>query len=184
MLASCSILPSNIEMTPRVVVSMDGQDRIRFSGKGAGAGMMLMSSMGATGIAIGIAIDEGISKEIHEAFSEKRIFSQLIQEETTRWMNAYCHLEAAVSLVCDNENVFNVTVHHYGFVTSSGENDPVIPKLDISFTVSDKNHDHLSISGDADSSPLELVKQDGEVSKTLLLNGYHNILKQLEQAIQ
>ncbi len=40
---------------------------IRFEGKGAAAGVMMSSSMGPMGIAIGVAIDEGIAKDIRGA---------------------------------------------------------------------------------------------------------------------
>ncbi|MFT7561890.1 MAG: hypothetical protein ACI93R_003822 [Flavobacteriales bacterium] len=51
----------------QITVSLESPARIRFSGKGAGAGMMLSGSMGSMGIAIGIAIDEGIAKDIEAA---------------------------------------------------------------------------------------------------------------------
>lgn len=48
-------------------IVVDNDHRMRFSGKGAGAGMMMSASMGPVGIAIGVAIDEGIAKQIGEA---------------------------------------------------------------------------------------------------------------------
>jgi 3-oxoacyl-[acyl-carrier-protein] synthase-1 len=45
---------------PKISIEFSDPDRIRFSGKGAGAGVMMSSSMGVMGIAIGVAIDEGM----------------------------------------------------------------------------------------------------------------------------
>jgi hypothetical protein len=59
--ASCASLAGK----PTVTTELN-DERLRFSGKGAGAGVMLSSSMGPMGIAIGVAIDEGIAKAIRE----------------------------------------------------------------------------------------------------------------------
>jgi hypothetical protein len=55
---------------PRKVVfavSVPEPFAIRFEGKGAAAGVMMSSSMGPMGVAIGAAIDEGIAKDIRGA---------------------------------------------------------------------------------------------------------------------
>lgn len=53
-----------------IPVDVKKLDRIYFTGRGAGAGVMLTSTMGPMGIAIGVAIDEGIGKDIQKAFTE------------------------------------------------------------------------------------------------------------------
>jgi len=146
--------------------------------------MMLMSSMGPAGIAIGVAIDEGISKELHSAFSEKWVFSTLVEQETERWVAEYCQRQVETATpFCKTDGAFEVLVHHYGFVTRPGENDPVVPKLDISFTAGGKTYEHLLAKGELVPSPLTLLKQDGDASKALLLEGYRDILDQLENVI-
>ncbi|GLS25883.1 hypothetical protein GCM10007877_15970 [Marinibactrum halimedae] len=60
------------------------QDRIRFQGKGAGAGMMMMGSMGAMGIAIGVAIDEGISKDIQTSAEKEQVYIPDIVEQSLK----------------------------------------------------------------------------------------------------
>ncbi|SMF33870.1 hypothetical protein SAMN02745866_02141 [Alteromonadaceae bacterium Bs31] len=91
---------------------------MHFSGKGAGAGMMLSSSMGPMGIAIGVAIDEGIAKEIGEAAGKAEFdIAQIVK--------------AAFDRSKINQPL-NVVVAHYGFVTAPSEegvDDPVLPKL-------------------------------------------------------
>ncbi len=68
-LVACSALPSNISKS--IKLEFSEPNRIQFQGKGAGAGIALMSTMGPVGIALGVAIDEGIAKDIRKAISEK-----------------------------------------------------------------------------------------------------------------
>ena len=68
LVSACSQLPEEEKAHFRIA---EEDNRIRFKGKGASAGMMLMSSMGPTGIAIGVAIDEGIAKKINAAFESE-----------------------------------------------------------------------------------------------------------------
>ena len=66
-LSACSALDSR-DSEPLVIdVVVSEPARMRFQGKGASAGAMLMSAMGPVGIGIGVAIDEGIAKEIDRA---------------------------------------------------------------------------------------------------------------------
>lgn len=66
-LSNCALSPEEKPAFDVVIAS----ERIHFTGKGVGAGMMLSSSLGPMGIAVGIAIDEGIAKEIHQAFESE-----------------------------------------------------------------------------------------------------------------
>jgi len=85
----CSLFSASKIQQAAVLVSIENQDRIRFTGKGAGAGMMMSASMGAMGIAIGVAIDEGIAKEIHESFiASGNNFSEIIKAETNNWLSS------------------------------------------------------------------------------------------------
>ncbi|KZN44123.1 hypothetical protein JL49_06170 [Pseudoalteromonas luteoviolacea] len=51
---------------------------VSYVGRGAAAGPMLMGAMGPMGIAVGIAIDEGIGKDIKSALS-----GSLVQNQAT-----------------------------------------------------------------------------------------------------
>ncbi len=52
------------------------QEKFSYKGKGSSAGFMLMSTLGPAGIAVGIAIDEGISKDITKtALAERSLDS-------------------------------------------------------------------------------------------------------------
>lgn len=182
-LVSCSGLHTNQQSIPEISISIEGQDRIRFSGKGAGAGMMMASSMGATGIAIGVAIDEGIAKDIQDAYTGSGgNFSYLLETEIKSWLSLHC--EASKSDIYETclEESLDVTVYRYGFETSSGENDPVRPDLDFGFKFSEQEI-RLNLKGaDLDDVliPLELAKEDGKAVEISLKIGVQRMLQQLE----
>ena len=136
--------PSEI---PSVDVVVEGQDRIRFYGKGASAGMMMSSSMGPMGIAIGVAIDEGIGKEIHEAFVEAGgDFSEIVQRETEAWLAHLCNQNVIeLETVCSTSNPLIVRVHRYGFVSATGDNDPIKPELEFGFTWDGKDEVRINL---------------------------------------
>lgn len=82
-LSACSSLP--FSFNDAVEISYSSPDRISFQGKGAGAGMALMSSMGPVSIAIGVAIDEGIAKDIRSSaivggVDFKALFQQAVKK--------------------------------------------------------------------------------------------------------
>lgn len=186
-LSACSVFKITAKQHGIVNVSVDGQDRIRFSGKGAGAGMMLMSSMGPAGIAIGVAIDEGIGKDIHTAFSTHGQFSTIVESETQAWLAEVCSQQTKrQTSLCNESSVLTITIHRYGFHTTSGDNDPVVAELDISFSFPDKTIEHLmlkSLEEQLTKAPLESLKTDGNASKTLLMEGYRLLLKQLNSEL-
>lgn len=63
--SSCSFIQKSREIV--FAVSVPETLAVRFEGKGAAAGVMMSSSMGPMGVAIGVAIDEGIAKDIRGA---------------------------------------------------------------------------------------------------------------------
>jgi len=96
LLVGCAVTPKK----PNVQITSAHNLKIKYSGKAAGAGMMLSGTMGAMGMAIGIAIDEGIGKDInkvavqhkvslaellkHAISSEPKLIGQSIQINLTR----------------------------------------------------------------------------------------------------
>jgi hypothetical protein len=185
-LTSCAQFQKASPKLPEISISIKDQDRIRFSGKGAGAGMMMSSSMGAMGIAIGVAIDEGIGKDIHEAFvAEGGDFSLLIQTETESWLSEICQEEIKPQDLCSPSTQFNINIYRYGFVTTSGENDPVKPELDISFNLNQDLEKRLNLKEvDLSSAhmPLADAKTDGKQVANSLRRGYQNILEQYQNS--
>lgn len=138
LLTSCSTTDSH---SPRQALdlgmTLEEPVRMRFSGKGAGAGMMLMSSMGAMGIAIGVAIDEGIGKDIDTTanaagFNVSGIFTDAVQAQ---WLalDSLEGIERSVKYADHLPRPLAVTIQRYGFITQSGDNDPVAPQLHIHY---------------------------------------------------
>lgn len=124
-----SVLAASCAHVPSVDVSVTEPDRIRFQGKGAGAGMMLMSSMGSMGIAIGIAIDEGIGKDINKTADAAGFdIEQMLREEINEQFKQAPNLKVKTDKI-------KVVVERYGFITRSGENDTVAAQLHVSLIV-------------------------------------------------
>ena len=72
LLISLLILSSCVQQAILDTV-IENNKRLHFSGKGAGAGIMLSSAMGPVGMAIGFAIDEGIAKDIRHTANQHSI---------------------------------------------------------------------------------------------------------------
>jgi len=181
LLGACSFVGIKLTERASIRVSIEGQDRIRFSGKGAGAGMMMSASMGSMGIAIGVAIDEGISKEIYDSFvASGGTFSEIVKTEANTWLSKVCQEKLSGSdTLCSANTVLNVRVYHYGLVTTSGENNPVKAELDVGFVVGDQTEIRLNLKdlGVAPTAPLEKAKSEGEISSGLLATGYQALLE-------
>jgi len=181
LLGACSSIDTKPVDQASVRVTIEGQDRIRFSGKGAGAGMMMSASMGSMGIAIGVAIDESISKEIHESFiASGGDFSEIVRLATDAWLSKACQENKdGFNKLCLANTALNVRVYRYGFVTTSGENDPIKAELDIGFIVVDQSEIKLNLTefDDAPKAPLEKAKKDGQISDDLLTSGYQALLE-------
>lgn len=166
-LTACSTIgPTPNVTTPEnadVKVTIAEPDRIRFSGKGAGAGMMMMSSMGSMGIAIGVAIDEGIAKEI-QASADQEGFD----------------IEAIIKNAFTQGKPISVHVERYGFVSQAGENDPSTAQLVL--VVTDTGGDKKTIKypeivKQSKTVPLEELKKNGELAVTLMKEASMQIAK-------
>ena len=114
---------------------------IRFQGKGSGAGFMLTGAMGPMGIAIGIAIDEGIAKDIQEAANSQSFDIDYLIRNSFVESQFICGVKA-------------IDVNHYGFKLLSGSDDLV--EADISSRIYFFHSDPIDI--------INPLKIDGEVS--------------------
>ena len=114
----------SVNQTLQLDINIVDPDRIRFSGKGAGAGMMLSGSMGAMGVAVGVAIDEGIGKQIDETARAGGVNIKNIV--------AAAFIAANQEFGTGNAAKMELAIQRYGFVTAAGEGDPVLPQLQIS----------------------------------------------------
>lgn len=127
-LMSCAHIFCKSQGNLSVFISPMDSDRTHFSGKGAGAGMMLSSSMGPMGIAIGIAIDEGIAKDIHETAQKAGLnFGKLFRESITQ--QALQH-KMGLDFSSDKGSVdYVIWIEEYGFISQPGEDDPVSARI-------------------------------------------------------
>ena len=179
-LSACAVRQNNLAEHAHISVHIQDQDRIRFAGKGAGAGMMMSASMGSMGIAIGVAIDEGIAKEIHESYiSSGYDFPTIVKAETDAWLAKVCVEKTRDDRLCSTNTELNIRIYHYGFVTAQGDGDPVKAELDIGFALGDRAERRLH-SKDADTpfqtDQLDVIKTDGDRSSALLKDGYQRFL--------
>lgn len=148
LMGGCATAPPPVDITIT-------DDRVRFHGKGAGAGMMLMSSMGPMGIAIGVAIDEGIGKDIDASARAVGLDIRSITQSAIDKVGAV-HLSS-------------ITIERYGFVTRSGDNDPVAVQLHLTVASNDGQIHTLKYPEDFDDKlvptfPLDSVKAKGALS--------------------
>jgi hypothetical protein len=119
MLSACSSFPFTFNSP--IEITYSSPDRISFQGKGAGAGIALMSTMGPVGIALGVAIDEGIAKDIRENAESGGIdFKHIV--------------ELAVSQSASLQNAERIDVKKYGFVIKNGSKDYVAAEVDLIVT--------------------------------------------------
>ncbi|XOV78397.1 MAG: hypothetical protein ACFHVJ_15805 [Aestuariibacter sp.] len=178
MTSACSTL-QNSQLTPSIDVQYPEQNRIRFSGKGSGAGMMLMSSMGPMGVAVGVAIDEGIGKDIQSVADAQNI--QLTP-----------HIEKAFrDWVSGQETLFGKSVvlkiERYGFITQPGSNDPVTAEIKLQYSSDQSQWTTINFpkdfNGEADIpvAPLDVIKTDGQVIESLFVEALDVLFGNLTQ---
>lgn len=163
---TCSIQSTTPDPVKHIITTSE-PNRIRFHGKGAGAGMMLMSTMGPTGIAIGIAIDEGIGKDIDSTAKAAKVDIEKI------------FLDELDVFSRDSQNInkaLHITIERYGFIVSPQNNDHAIPQLHLSIARSKDQQpqmlkypgDYKTIASRTDSAPLDDVKTDAKIIERLL----------------
>lgn len=161
-MGACSISPP----APSIPYSLafDDPQRIRFQGKGAAAGMMMSSSMGPMGIAIGVAIDEGIAKDIQAAADKAGCALDQVVAGAFEQASAQ-HGQSAIQEAPDSDDVAVIRIHRIGFAVTSGEADPayVSAELSIRFNGVDYSMRHPVEQGSPSSTttPLERIKVDG-----------------------
>jgi hypothetical protein len=138
--SACTSLGFQSESAVEILYS--APDRISFQGKGAGAGMALMSSMGPVGIALGVAIDEGIAKEIRETAQQGGVEFKAL-------------LNSAIADVGGLQQADRIEVKRYGFVIKDGSNDYVAAEI------------HLLVMQDGQTEDLILSSWDRQQAEEL-----------------
>ncbi|KZZ43067.1 MAG: hypothetical protein MK185_10280 [Saccharospirillaceae bacterium] len=143
LLSSCSVLGyKNSQNT----IYIENTATIKYSGKGAGASFALMGAMGPMGAAIGVAIDEGISKDIRKNIEASGFDLVAHLCEQYREKEVYC--------VSDSDGARQTLVIQSIDLTSKGSDDLMQLKVEA-----------VSISSKLVETPLEYMS--GETTITL-----------------
>ncbi len=184
-LVACASL-DNTQPTLTYTIELPDPNRTRFQGKGAGAGMMLAGSMGAMGVAIGVAIDEGIAKDINDTAVAGGVnFSALLNSELQRSVdkNALTFIQST-----DKKSDITIYVERYGFKTKQGDNDSAVAELIFSIKAKGAElarvHYPNAYSGSdkvIPSESLELIKQDAKAIQTLWVAAINTITPDIKR---
>jgi len=150
-------------------ISYKSPDYIRFTGKGAAASFALMSSMGPVGAAIGIAIDEGIAKEIRQNAADSNL-----------------DVKQIINYQIFNSEIYNqydtVSVLEYGFEIKDGSKDFVAAKILLNACVKESCKDYQLSSWDkfeqSNLVTLDMLKTDSNSIKYLFETAF--VLKKSE----
>jgi hypothetical protein len=145
---------------------------LAFTGKGAAAGIMMDAFLGGAGVAIGIAIDEGIAKDIANNLSkpptvfnmvalvEKKIFSAPQKNHRYTLFN---HTNT------DMSDVARIVIETYGFRTAPGD-DQVTAWMRMRF-VTDGKEIIINYPADFESpatADLNKIKNDSVIAAKML----------------
>jgi len=121
----------------KVEVVIGPNVKIEYTGKAAGAGMMLSSSMGPMGMAIGVAIDVGIGKEIQKNAESNQIsLAQVLKEQ----------LESAE---LPNVSSIALEITKIEFKSARGEGDPTSLNVELQVSKNGKKGTVFSIEQSA-----------------------------------
>ena len=151
-LASCAQLGKK-ENNIQLELKVKDPNRVRFSGKGAG--MMMMSSLGPAAVAIGIAIDEGIGKDIDEVYQKHQLSITNMLEASLK-----AEFDSSKNTTLSDVSVVIVSIDRFGFIAKG---DDVIAELNISYDIDGQSN---SVSYPKDFSALEPIKASLEQLKT------------------
>jgi hypothetical protein len=160
LLVSCLTISCAHTRAPSVPVEYGDRQTLYFTGKGAAAGMMMDSLLGGTGVAIGIAIDEGIAKDIAAAIQKANPefdIRKLVQEQL-----------AIASNDVATKNWQSLVIEKYGFKVSDGDYVSPVLELTVNCKGSAKKIHFETDPANSDKTELELIKKNGKVAEDLL----------------
>lgn len=142
-------------------VELGDRSSLFFTGKGGAAGIMMDAFMGGAGVAIGIAIDEGIAKDIHLA----------IQKENPQF-DIKMYVESVLEKNHKKQGLKKwqrLTIERYGFQIIEG--DFVVPVLEFTVTCIGGEDSLFKLERDSMALyeiELDVIKQSGKLAQQLL----------------
>ena len=123
-LTACSMVGLQPAKNEKMSVYFSEPNRIQFQGKGAGAGIALMSTMGPVGIALGVAIDEGIAKDIRKAIGEEKADIQGYLKTQTADLLSHKGYSVLFGEAVSKETTFpKIIIKRMGFKITNGSTD-------------------------------------------------------------
>ncbi len=169
-----------------------GKSKFSFEGKGSSAGFMLMSAMGPVGIAVGVAIDEGISKEITQSaldVKETSEFQTLIKSYVDQAINKTSLLNKKdsspfIQIIQAIESSKKPVIFEFkeiGFATVRGNQEQVMAKIHLVINLND-DFIELNFPGSIpDSKALptanfEQIKKDGATVEQVWVDSFQILL--------
>jgi hypothetical protein len=179
-LAACSVFPSDTSNS--VHLQFNEPNRISFQGKGAGAGIALMATMGPVGIALGVAIDEGIAKDIRKAVdSEKGDTKKYIIDMVSSQIEAQGY---NVTLNPAEKTYPTLTVKRYGFKIMNGSTDATAAEWDIEVEREPGKKVSVKYPKGFEKDSIKTyvladLKKDGKLGAELLADSLARVLKSL-----
>ena len=171
---SCSLITTS-EKSGSIGVVISEPDRIQFQGKGAGAGVALMSTMGPVGIAIGVAIDEGIAVDLRDV-AAKAGFS--IQNAIVTSLTQTSYNSSTVIFDAADSHQTYLVIKNYGFRSVAGDGDPTHVEIALQLFKDGELLRSVNYPSDLPDShgfktaPLDNLRQDGVLVRRLLEEGF------------
>jgi hypothetical protein len=147
LLSGCSVLGFKNDQN---TIYIENTATIKYTGKGAGASFALMGAMGPMGAAIGVAIDEGISKDIRKNIEASGFDLVAHLCEQYQKQDVYC--------VSDPDEAQQTLVIQSIDLTSKGSNDLMQVSVEASFKVVSTDQVVLTYHSGATEVPLQKIK--------------------------
>ena len=181
LLAGCSGLQNlgSHSNSTEISVEFSEPNQVQFQGKGAGAGIALMATMGPVGIALGVAIDEGIAKDIRKAVTKEKGDSKAyVVGLVTSQIEAQGY---SVTLNPEEPDCPAITIKRYGFKIINGSTDATVAEWDIEIELEPgkKVNVHYPKDFNKDSTKTYLLadlKKDGKLGAELLTESLARVL--------
>lgn len=167
----CFLVACTHSRFEKVGVSFGEREALYFTGRGAAAGIMMDAYLGGAGVAIGIAIDEGVAKDMAVA----------IQKENPRF-DIRSHIKEFLiknSSKAELETWQKLTIDRYGFQIIDA--DFVVPVLDLTVICTNANTVSFGLDKDSMSAykkKLTTIKEDGGVALQLLNKGIEDVFRE------
>lgn len=162
----------------RISVFISSATVLSYSGKGAGAGMALMATVGPVGAAIGVAIDEGIAKDIRQNIKNAGFdLKRAVCAELVRKLHQ-CHCSD------DKEGANIRLILSEQLLTSFGENDLVRVQIKADVYQGNSEPSEWAVNNDKyEQVTLEDARHSGESVAELYSPVVSGIVYKLSSAI-